>query len=232
MLVGAFGFHATSAGEFLLTRSLFYGSALLLAGTIFVVQWMAPRPTTWSWIIGAGCAGFVIFAGLAACIGWADRKEAAIVSEARPPQQPQGNGTRISAPENDAKTPVSGGQPTRTHATNRADAAKDEGKTTFPPPVVTFRNGRARVSLSVSYHVEPSDAPLAVVTFGEIREVPDKLNSKVMGVAFAVLEPLSLQEARAHRADLERTIRERLRDDLKKLGITIDSVSLGAIEPI
>ena len=34
---------------------------------------------------------------------------------------------------------------------------------TLKPPIIVFRDGRAQVSFSVNYHVEPADAPLAIL---------------------------------------------------------------------
>jgi hypothetical protein len=99
------------------------------------------------------------------------------------------------------------------------------------PLMVTFRDGLAEVTFSVSYHTEPTDAPLALSTFGDPSRVPAIFNSRVGGIVLAELEPLSLRQTRTRRAQIERDIGERLRVEFKKMGITIDSFSLTEIEP-
>jgi hypothetical protein len=81
----------------------------------------------------------------------------------------------------------------------------------------------------VNYHIEPADAPLAVIKVGEPSRVTELLNAKVNGIVFAALEPLSLAEVRAQRAELEGGIKERLHTEFK-MGITIDSFSFGAMQ--
>jgi hypothetical protein len=235
IVVGAFGF-ASSPGEFWLARSLFFASALLLAGTVFAVQWIVDRPTTSPWMVGIGIIGFVIFIGLAASVDWINRKEAAFAQDTKTLQKapigarhPEPGAT---ASHDTPSMPPPTSQPTAGSTNPQSDVAKTEDKKILAPPIATFRDGRAHVGFSMNYHVEPSDAPLAVLTFGEINRVPEVLNSKVTSVVLAVLEPLSLTEARSRRPELEREIKERLRVELKKMGITIDGISLTEIEPI
>jgi hypothetical protein len=236
IIVGAFGFQASTPGEFWLARSLFFVSALLLAATVFAVQWMTDHPISLGRILATGFVGFLIFAGLASCLDWvngkeketAARKEPGVVSPSTPNES---KSESTLTPKYDVQTDfgnaarVMPGEPR-----NRAEVDRAEKTKTLQPPIIVFRDGRAQVSFSVNYHTEPADAPLAVLNFGEPSRVTELLSPRVTSIVFAALEPLSLAEVRARRADLEGGIEERLRMEFKKMGITIDSFSFGAIK--
>jgi hypothetical protein len=233
IVVGAFGFQASTPGEFLLSRSLFVGSALLLAAAVFAVQWIADRPISPLRIFGTGFVGSIIFAGLSACLDWVNRKEIILGKETEivpVPSTPKESKSErnIVTQHEPARNSEPDGQAMRGALSKEA---KIEEKTTLQPPVVTFRDGPAQVSFSVNYHVEPADAPLVVVSIGDPNSVTEVLNPRVTSTVLAVLEPLSMTEARSRRLELQKTIEEQLRVELKKMGITIDTFSLIGIEP-
>jgi hypothetical protein len=180
-----------------------------------------------------GMTGFIIFAGLAACIGWVNRTEATLAN----------GSTATPAPREFAPAPPTTAGPTSAPQVQQTPARPDQPVPPTPSvpsdereklraPVVTFLDGRAWVNISVTYHTEPSDAPLLVATVGDPKRVSDIINAKVRGALLEILEPLLITEARSRRADLNQKISDRIRTDLKEIGITIDSVSLGEIDPV
>ncbi len=94
------------------------------------------------------------------------------------------------------------------------------------PTVLFSDGGRASVDLSVSFHVAPADAPLVISSVGSIDKVKEVLQPQIIGTVLAVLEPLSLTNAREHRGELERNIEDQLRPSFRKIGITLDRFSL------
>ena len=234
IVIGALSFPASSPGEFWLIRSLFFGSALLLAAIVFIVQWMTESSIDLGRTFLIGFVGFFIFAGLAACLDWTNRKEAEarkVVEVVSTPSPTTEDNKSEPGEVSKRDPPADRERAGHTARTESAEVTTHDGKTRLPPLIVTFRDGRAQVSFSMNHHVEPADAPLAVVTFGDQGRVVEVLSPRVTRTVLATLEPLSTTEARSRRGELEREIAKRLRAEFKKSGITVDSFSLNQIEP-
>ena len=94
-------------------------------------------------------------------------------------------------------------------------------------PIITFVDGqKAAVDFSVTSHIEAEDAPLVVVTCGSAENARDSLDPQILSSVIAELETRTLLQARQDRQKIEESIIERLAPLFKKVGLTLDSVSL------
>jgi hypothetical protein len=140
IVVRAFGFQASTPGEFWLARSLFFVSALFIAATVFAVQWMTDHPFSPGRILATGFVGFLIFAGLAACLDCvngkekeaATRKEPGIVNLTVPTERgSESTSTRKNGVQTDSGN---SGRVTPAEPRNRTEVDNGEKKVTLQPP--------------------------------------------------------------------------------------------------
>jgi hypothetical protein len=94
-------------------------------------------------------------------------------------------------------------------------------------PTVTFIDGqKAIVDFSVTFHVKAEDAPLVIAACGSEDKARDILDPKVISSIIAELETRTLLQARQDRQKIEQSLIERLAPPFKKVGLTLDNVSL------
>ena len=94
-------------------------------------------------------------------------------------------------------------------------------------PTVAFVDGRkAVVAFSLTSHIEVGDEALVVFTCGSADNARDSLDDKVVSSIIAELETRTLLQARQDRQKMEQSLIERLAPLFKKVGLTLDNVSL------
>jgi hypothetical protein len=97
-------------------------------------------------------------------------------------------------------------------------------------PIVTFRDGRrAAIEFSIVTRILEEDAAKVVAYAGDGEHARAVLEPPTVAAVYALLEPLTYEQARTRRLALESTLLDTLKPRYKAAELTIDSISLKAI---
>jgi hypothetical protein len=126
--------------------------------------------------------------------------------------------------------------PTETKTTSLVSpdqSVKESDDHSAPALRVQFRDGSSGyVALSFSYALNPEAAARAYQNYGDQKRAVADLRQAVEGAVYRLMEPLTIDEARQHRGQIEASIIEQTKDAQLRTGHTIYQVNLKQIDQV